>query len=177
MTSPVEYRTLASVVETLRPLENARATASVLDATTGKRFSKVEVPAYLFRGEAEVYPTICSSRHRFQACERFSKSEKQKIEFIGDGLDKVLHEHGLASMGSASLLQHYGFPTEVIDTTSSVEVAVSFASGARCSMDGRGRFLDNIFIERLWRSLKYEAVYLPKPDADPGRQAHAEGTG
>lgn len=28
------------------------------------------------------------------------------------------------------------------------------------SMDGRGRFLDNIFIERLWRSLKYECVYL-----------------
>ncbi len=30
----------------------------------------------------------------------------------------------------------------------------------RFSMDGRGRYLDNIFIERLWRSLKYEAVYL-----------------
>ena len=28
------------------------------------------------------------------------------------------------------------------------------------SMDGRGRYLDNIFIERLWRSLKQEAVYL-----------------
>ena len=27
-------------------------------------------------------------------------------------------------------------------------------------MDGRGRCLDNVFIERLWRSLKYEAVYL-----------------
>ncbi len=27
-------------------------------------------------------------------------------------------------------------------------------------MDGKGRFLDNIFIERLWRSLKYEEVYL-----------------
>lgn len=27
-------------------------------------------------------------------------------------------------------------------------------------MDGRGRYLDNIFIERLWRSLKYEGVYL-----------------
>ena len=27
-------------------------------------------------------------------------------------------------------------------------------------MDGRGRYLDNIFVERLWRSLKYEAVYL-----------------
>ena len=34
------------------------------------------------------------------------------------------------------------------------------AAGVRCSMDGRGRYLDNIFIERLWRSLKYEAVYL-----------------
>ena len=34
------------------------------------------------------------------------------------------------------------------------------AAGARCSMDGRGRYLDNIFIERLWRSLKYESVYL-----------------
>ena len=28
------------------------------------------------------------------------------------------------------------------------------------SMAGRGRYMDNIFIERLWRSLKYEAVYL-----------------
>ena len=28
----------------------------------------------------------------------------------------------------------------------------------RVSMDGKGRFLDNIFIERLWRSLKYEDV-------------------
>jgi len=33
-------------------------------------------------------------------------------------------------------------------------------AGVAISMDGRGRFMDNIFIERLWRSLKYEAVYL-----------------
>ena len=32
--------------------------------------------------------------------------------------------------------------------------------GIAISMDGRGRCLDNIFIKRLWRSLKYEAVYL-----------------
>ena len=32
--------------------------------------------------------------------------------------------------------------------------------GVRISMDGKGRFLDNIFIERLWRSLKYEEVYI-----------------
>ena len=34
------------------------------------------------------------------------------------------------------------------------------AHGIAVSMDGRGRCLDNIFIERLWRSLKYEEVYL-----------------
>ena len=34
------------------------------------------------------------------------------------------------------------------------------AAGVRVSMDGRGRVFDNIFIERLWRSVKYEDVYL-----------------
>jgi putative transposase len=34
------------------------------------------------------------------------------------------------------------------------------ADGIRVSMDGRGRALDNVFVERLWRSLKYEEVYL-----------------
>lgn len=34
------------------------------------------------------------------------------------------------------------------------------AHGVSISMDGRGRFSDNIFVERLWRSLKYEEVYL-----------------
>ena len=33
-------------------------------------------------------------------------------------------------------------------------------AGARISMDGRGRWMDNVFIERLWRSMKYECVYL-----------------
>ena len=33
-------------------------------------------------------------------------------------------------------------------------------AGIRVSMDGRGRWMDNVFIERLWRSLKYECVFL-----------------
>jgi putative transposase len=33
-------------------------------------------------------------------------------------------------------------------------------AGIRISMDGRGRALDNVFVERLWRSVKYEHVYL-----------------
>src|SRR5438874_2421951 len=34
------------------------------------------------------------------------------------------------------------------------------AAGVRISMDGRGRALDNVFVERLWRSVKYAEVYL-----------------
>ena len=45
------------------------------------------------------------------------------------------------------------------------------AAGIRISMDGRGRWIDNVFIERLWRSLKYEDIYL-KGYAD-GREAKA----
>ena len=45
------------------------------------------------------------------------------------------------------------------------------SAGIRISMDGRGRWTDNVFIERLWRSLKYEDVYL-KGYAD-GREARA----
>src|ERR1700719_4097806 len=45
------------------------------------------------------------------------------------------------------------------------------SAGVRISMDGRGRWMDNLFIERLWRSLKHEDIYL-KGYAD-GREAHA----
>ncbi len=40
-------------------------------------------------------------------------------------------------------------------------------AGVRISMDGKGRWIDNVFIERLWRSVKYEEVYL---------HAYANGT-
>jgi putative transposase len=44
--------------------------------------------------------------------------------------------------------------------TSSEWIARLESSGVAISMDGKGRWIDNIFIERLWRSVKYEQVYL-----------------
>jgi putative transposase len=44
-------------------------------------------------------------------------------------------------------------------------------AGVAISMDGRSRWMDNVFIERLWRSLKYEDVYL-KGYADGRDAAH-----
>jgi len=45
------------------------------------------------------------------------------------------------------------------------------AAGAQISMDGKGRALDNVFTERLWRTVKYENVYLQ--DYSCPREAHA----
>lgn len=59
----------------------------------------------------------------------------------------------------------YGIP-EVFNTdqgaqfTSDDFISVLTKNHIGISMDGRGRFLDNIFVERLWRSVKYENVYL-----------------
>jgi putative transposase len=41
------------------------------------------------------------------------------------------------------------------------------AAGAKVSMDGQGRWLDNVFVERLWRTVKYEYVYLWRPEEVP----------
>ena len=57
-------------------------------------------------------------------------------------------------------------PPEICNTdqgaqfTSAAWTDVLKAAGVRISMDGKGRWVDNVFIERLWRSVKYEDVYL-----------------
>jgi putative transposase len=44
------------------------------------------------------------------------------------------------------------------------------AAGAKVSMDGKGRCLDNVFVERLWRSVKYEEIYLWRHETVLGLQ-------
>jgi putative transposase len=62
-------------------------------------------------------------------------------------------------------MEIYG-PPEIMNTdqgsqfTGADWITTLTDANVRVSMDGRGRYLDNIFIERLWRSLKYEAIYL-----------------
>jgi putative transposase len=59
----------------------------------------------------------------------------------------------------------YGKP-EILDSdqgsqyTGAGRITTLTKADIKISMDGRGRYLGNIFIERLWRSLKQEAVYL-----------------
>jgi len=62
-------------------------------------------------------------------------------------------------------LQRFGAP-EIFNTdqgaqfTSEAFTGVLKAHGIAISMDGKGRWVDNVFVERLWRSVKYEDVYL-----------------
>lgn len=62
-------------------------------------------------------------------------------------------------------IQRFG-PPEIFNSdqgsqfTSDAFTSVLKAHGVKISMDGKGRWVDNVFIERLWRSVKYEEVYL-----------------
>lgn len=67
-------------------------------------------------------------------------------------------------------LERYGQP-EIFNTDQGSQFTdqdftkVLLDRGVKVSMDGKGRYLDNIFVERLWRSLKYEEVYLNAYDS------------
>lgn len=66
--------------------------------------------------------------------------------------------------------RRYGTP-ELVNTdqgsqfTAQTFVEAVLAKGCRLSMDGRGAWRDNVFVERLWRSVKYECVYLHAYDS------------
>ena len=64
----------------------------------------------------------------------------------------------------------YGTPAIVNTDQGSQFTAIEFteavlARGCKLSMDGRGAWRDNVFVERLWRSVKYERVYLKAYDS------------
>ena len=67
-------------------------------------------------------------------------------------------------------LRVYGTP-EIFNSdqgsqfTSDAFTGVLIDNGVTISMDGRGRALDNIFVERLWRTVKYEEVHLNQHDS------------
>ena len=69
-------------------------------------------------------------------------------------------------------------PLESTQFTGQAFTAVLIENGIAISMDGKGAWRDNVFVERLWRSVKYEEVYLKAYDnvgearASIGRYLH-----
>lgn len=90
-------------------------------------------------------------------------SNTMEADFCIEALEEALHRHG---------------PPEIFNTdqgsqfTSDDFTQVLIYAGVQISMDGKGRWMDNVFIERLWRSLKYEEVYLKAYDSIPEARRH-----
>ncbi len=89
-------------------------------------------------------------------------SNTMDVQFCLDALHGAL-EHGkplILNTDQGSQFTSNDYTTAVLD------------AGISISMDGKGRALDNIFVERLWRSVKYEDIYIKGygciPTADPG---------
>jgi putative transposase len=81
----------------------------------------------------------------------WSLSNTMSAEWCTEVLHEAIKNHGVPEVFNTD--QGSQFTSEVFINTLN-------DNGIKISMDGKGRALDNIFIERLWRSVKYENVYL-----------------
>jgi len=84
-------------------------------------------------------------------------SNSLDVEFCIDALDEALNI-GRPSIFNSDQGSQYT-SDEFTDSLKRADIQIS--------MDGRGRFLDNIFVERLWRTVKYEEVYLHDYESVP----------
>jgi putative transposase len=78
-------------------------------------------------------------------------SNTMDADFCVSALEEAMSRYGVPDIfntDQGAQFTSYGFTRLLRD------------AGVRISMDGRGRWIDNVMIERLWRSLKYECVYL-----------------
>jgi putative transposase len=78
-------------------------------------------------------------------------SNTMEADFCVAALDEALNRYGVPEIFNTDQGSQF---------TSHEFTRVLREAGVRISMDGRGRWMDNVMIERLWRSLKYECVYL-----------------
>ena len=81
----------------------------------------------------------------------FRVSNAMSSEFCVEALEEALGRYGAPEIFNTD--QGSQFTDD--DFTTPLK-----AKGVRVSMDGKGRWIDNVFVERLWRSVKYEDIYL-----------------
>jgi putative transposase len=81
----------------------------------------------------------------------FRVSNTLATDFCIEALEEALCRYGVPEIFNSD--QGSQFTDEAF-------TAVLAAQGVRISMDGKGRWIDNVFVERLWRSVKYESIYL-----------------
>ena len=85
-------------------------------------------------------------------------SNTMETDFCIEALEEALHRHGAPDIFNTDQGSQF---------TSEEFTGVLLKAGVRISMDGKGRWMDNVFIERLWRTLKYDEVYLKAYESIP----------
>jgi putative transposase len=80
------------------------------------------------------------------------------VSFCTEALEEAIMRYGIPDIFNSDQGSQF---------TSEAFTGILNANGIKISMDGRGRWMDNVFIERLWRSVKYEDVYLKAYDSIP----------
>ena len=78
-------------------------------------------------------------------------SNSMEADFCIEALEEALAKHGRPEVFNTDQGSQF---------TSPCFTGILATNCIKISMDGRGRWMDNVFIERLWRSLKYECIYL-----------------
>jgi len=73
------------------------------------------------------------------------------VSFCTDALEEAIMRYGIPEIFNSDQGSQF---------TSDAFTGILTANGIKISMDGKGRWMDNVFVERLWRSVKYEDVYL-----------------
>mgnify|MGYP002412279774 FL=1 len=81
----------------------------------------------------------------------WSLSNSLDAEFCISALNDAIESYGIPAIFNTDQGSQF---------TSDAFTGVLKRHGIRISMDDKGRALDNIYVERLWRSLKYEDIYL-----------------
>jgi len=81
----------------------------------------------------------------------WSLSNSMSAEWCSEVVTEAIKKHGVPEIFNTDQGSQF---------TSEVFINTLIDNGIKISMDGKGRAIDNIFIERLWRSVKYENIYL-----------------
>ncbi len=76
-----------------------------------------------------------------------------EVEFCLDAVEEALARHGRPKIFNTDQGSQF---------TSAAFTGLLLGNAIAISMDGRGAWRDNVFVERLWRSVKYEEVYWPE---------------
>ena len=112
---------------------------------------------YIPMAKGFIYLTVILDWYsRKVLCWRLSNS--MDTSFCVEALEEAMHRYGRPEIFNSDQGSQY---------TSEVFTQTLTEQGIEISMDGKGAWRDNVFVERLWRSVKYEDVYLKVYDSMP----------